>query len=97
MYTLIVVLGLAAALLFLAGFVKGLNNAITEYNSGVPESSEVPDYKYGGIAAISVFASASFIALAGVAPNWIYAGPLLALVTAAGCGLAFFLERPLKS
>jgi len=36
--------------------------------------------------------SAVVIALAGFGPSWIYAGPLLALVTAAGCGLAFFVE-----
>jgi hypothetical protein len=32
------------------------------------------------------------IAGAGFSPAMIYAGPLLALVTAAGCGLAFFVE-----
>jgi hypothetical protein len=31
------------------------------------------------------------IALAGVSPLWIYAGPLLAIVTATGVGIAFFV------
>jgi hypothetical protein len=31
--------------------------------------------------------------LAGVNPNWIYAGPLLAIVTAIGVGIAFFAGR----
>lgn len=94
MYTLIVVLGIAAALLFLAGFARGVRNAVLEYRQGRPEPTEVPDYNYVGYAAISVVLSASFIALAGVAPMWIYAGPLLVLGTAAGIGIAFFVERP---
>lgn len=94
MYTLIVVLGIAAALLFLAGFARGVRNAVLEYRRGKPEPSEVPDYNYVGLAAISVVLSATFIALAGVAPIWIYAGPLLVLGTAAGIGIAFFVERP---
>jgi hypothetical protein len=31
--------------------------------------------------------------LAGVNPLWIYAGPLLAIVTATGVGIAFFVGR----
>jgi hypothetical protein len=96
MYMVILLLGLAVTALFLAGFARGLKIAIAEYRSGAPEPKDVPDYKYGGIAAISVVASAAVIALAGVSPGWIYAGPLLALVTAAGCGIAFFVEEPLK-
>ncbi|TCK30747.1 hypothetical protein EV667_0847 [Ancylobacter aquaticus] len=94
MYTLIVVLGIAAALLFLAGFSRGVRNAVVEYRRGKAEPNDVPPYNYVGMAAVSVVLSASFIALAGVAPMWIYAGPLLVLGTAAGIGIAFFVERP---
>ncbi|WAC27863.1 hypothetical protein [Ancylobacter sp. SL191] len=94
MYTLIVVLGIVATLLFLAGFSRGVRNAVLEYRRGKPEPTEVPDYNYVGVAAVSVVLSAGFIALAGVAPMWIYAGPLLVLGTAAGIGIAFFVERP---
>jgi hypothetical protein len=94
MYSLILILGLCAAALFLAGFVRGLRNAIIEYRRGKPEPAEVPDYKYAGMAAVSVVASAVIIALAGFSPAWIYAGPLMALCTAAGIGVAFFVERP---
>jgi len=31
------------------------------------------------------------IALVGVAPAWIYAGPILAIVTATGVGVAFLV------
>lgn len=91
--TIVVVLGLAATPLFLAGFVRGLSNAISEYRSGVPEPTDVPDDKLGGTAAISVVASAVIIALAGVAPQFIYIGPFLVIGTAAACGVAFFLEK----
>jgi hypothetical protein len=92
MYALITIAGIVVTLFFLVGFGLGLKNAIDEYRDGVPESDEVPDYRYGGIAALSVIASAVVIAGAGFSPAMIYAGPLLALVTAAGCGLAFFVE-----
>jgi hypothetical protein len=92
MYALITIVGIVVTVFFLAGFWRGCKNAIAEYRAGSPESDEVPDYRYGGIAALSVLASAVVIAGAGVSPAMIYAGPLLALLTAAGCGLAFFME-----
>jgi hypothetical protein len=94
MYTVILILGLCAVALFLSGFVRGLRNAILEYRQGKPEPTEVPDYNYAGMAAISVVASAVVIALAGFSPAFIYIGPLLAICTAAGIGTAFFVEKP---
>ncbi|SRR5690242_17689173 len=93
MYALITAVGVVVTVFFMLGFWRGLKNAIAEYKAGVPESDKVPDYRYGGIAALSVLASAVVIAGAGFTPAMIYAGPLLALVTAAGCGLAFFMEE----
>jgi hypothetical protein len=92
MYALITVVGIVVTIFFLAGFWRGLKNAVAEYRAGAAEPDDVPDYRYGGIAAFSVVASAVVIAGAGFSPALIYAGPLLALVTAAGCGLAFFVE-----
>jgi hypothetical protein len=94
MYALITITGIIVTAFFMLGFWRGLKNAIAEYQSGVPESEEVPDYQYGWLAALSVIASAVVIAGAGFSPAMIYVGPLLALVTAAGCGLAFFVEKP---
>jgi hypothetical protein len=93
MYTFIVIAGLAATALFIAGFLKGVQNAVREYRSNVPEPNDVPDFNYAWLAAISVIASALLIAAPGFSAAWVYAGPIMALVTAAGCGLAFFLER----
>ena len=94
MYTLIVILGLCAAAVFLAGFARGLRNAVLEYRQGKPEPTVVPEYNYAAMTAISVVASAVIIALAGYSPGFIYAGPMLALCTAVGIGTAFFVERP---
>jgi len=93
MYLIITIIGILVTLFFLAGFWRGLQNAIAEYRGGAPESNDVPNYQYGSLAALSVIASAVIIAGAGFSPAMIYAGPLLALVTAAGCGLAFFVEQ----
>lgn len=92
MFALVTVLGIVVIFFFIAGFWRGLQNAVADFRSGTTESREVPDYRYGGIAALSVVASAIIIAGAGFSPAMIYAGPILALVTAAGCGLAFFVE-----
>jgi hypothetical protein len=94
MYSLIIVLGLAAAAVFLTGFGRGFRNAIVEYRNNAPEPTDVPDFNYVGVAAISVIASGVVIALAGVNPVFIYLGPLLALCTAAGIGIAFYVEKP---
>lgn len=92
-YTITLTLGIAATAIFLAGFVKGLVNAISEYRQGTAESNGVPDEKLGGTAVISVIASAVIIASIGFSPSLVYLGPLLAIGTALACGAAFFLEK----
>jgi len=94
-YLTIIILGIGATAIFMIGFAKGLRDAIVEYRSGAVESREADDQPYGWSAAFAVIASALVIALAGVSPIWIYAGPLLAIVTGIGCGIAFFLEHPM--
>lgn len=88
----ILISGLAATLLFLAGFWRGVNRAIAGRHD--PGSSDVPDDTgHLGSAIFAVVASAVVIALIGVVPAAIYAGPFLAIVTAAAVGIAFFVER----
>jgi hypothetical protein len=48
--------------------------------------------RVNGLSALfAAVASAVVIALVGVASAWIYAGPLLAIVTATGVGVAFLV------
>lgn len=95
-FVVIVVLGLLGAATFLTGFLKGVREAIDEYRHPQPESDWTDDGRYGASAVFAVLASALVIGLVGVAPAWIYAGPLLAIVTATGVGLAFLIgnRRP---
>jgi hypothetical protein len=95
-FVLIVVLGLLGAATFLVGFGKGVREAVREHRHPQPEGAWSDDGHYGISALFAVAASALVIALVGVAPAWIYAGPILAIVTAAGVGVAFLLgdKRP---
>jgi len=43
MYMIITIIGILVTLFFLAGFWRGLQNAIAEYRSAAPEPTDVPD------------------------------------------------------
>ena len=88
----IIVLGAAATLLFLAGFLRGIKQAIASRDEAA--STVVPEDKgHLGTAIFAVVASAVVITAVGFSPLAIYAGPLLSLFTAAAVGIAFFVER----
>lgn len=89
----IVAFGLFGAAVFLSGFVVAVRETIRERRDPEPEREWVDEGRYGWSALFAVVASAVVIALAGVSPLWIYAGPLLAIVTATGVGIAFFVGR----
>ena len=97
-YLVVVVFGLIGAAIFIVGFLKGVRDTIRERRNPTPESDEVDEKPYGSSAIFAVLASAVVIGLAGVAPAWIYLGPLLAIVTAIGVGVAFLVgDRPARS
>lgn len=97
-FPLIVGFGILGAAIFLTGFIKGVREAIVEYRNPQPESDWTDEGYYGASAFFAVLASAIVIALVGVAPAWIYAGPLLAIITAIGVGTAFLVgnKRPVN-
>jgi hypothetical protein len=89
----LVLAGLATAL-FIAGYARGAKVALASYDDDTVEVDDSGDIKtYWWPIAIAVVGAGVIIALAGVHPLFIYAGPLLALVTAGGIGLAFFLDE----
>jgi hypothetical protein len=94
MFWVVLVAGLAAALLFVAGFCRGVAETIRGARAPSHEVPWTDHGRYAWSAFFAVFASALIIGLVGVSPIWIYAGPLLAIVTAAGVGLAFFMDEP---
>jgi hypothetical protein len=92
-YLTIIILGLIGTAIFVAGFAKGLRDAIADYRSGTPDTNETDETSYGPSTVAAVAASALMIAAVGFSPYWVYAGPLLAIVTGAGVGVAFFMDR----
>jgi hypothetical protein len=88
----IIVLGILATLLFVAGFFRGLSNAIALHRHPPTSEPEVSENEHWPSVIFAIVASAVIIAAVGFTPAAIYAGPILVLVTAAGVGLAFFLE-----
>jgi hypothetical protein len=89
----IVAFGLFGAAVFISGFIVAVRETIRERRDATPEREWEDKGRYGWSAFFAVFASAVVIALAGVNPLWIYAGPWLAIVTATGVGIAFFVGR----
>ena len=88
----ILVAGLAATALFIAGFLRGTKQAIAARD--VPPGTEaVSETGHLGTAIFAVIASAAVIAAVGFFPAAIYLGPLLAIGTAAAVGIAFYLDR----
>jgi hypothetical protein len=76
-----------------AGFLRGLANAIALHRHPSSSEPEVSDKQHWPSVIFAILASAAVIAAVGFTPLAIYAGPILVLVTAAGVGLAFFLEE----
>lgn len=88
----IIGLGLAATLLFLAGFIRGARQAVAARDTA-PSDAPVADSGHLGTAIFAVVASAAVIAAVGFFPAAIYLGPLLAIGTAAAVGIAFYLDH----
>lgn len=92
MFVLIVIFGLIAAGVFLTGLVRGTKSAFSEI---ADEENAQPEGQghYASTAFVAVVLSAISIAAAGIAPIFIYLGPILAIGTALGVGLAFLTEE----
>lgn len=91
-----IIIGAMATVLYVAGYVIGIKQSFAD----VEADKEVTNYKdsaYTVTIALAVIASAVIIALVGVAPVFVYAGPLLAVFTTFMVGFAFFYERMMRS
>lgn len=92
MFVLIVILGLISAGVFLTGLVRGTIRVFADSLDREDTQPEAESH-YASTAFIAVVLSALTIASAGVAPIFIYLGPILAIGTALGVGLAFLAEE----
>lgn len=88
---ILLILGLVATAIFIAGFVKGLKQTIA--NRGTKGEAPAPATSDPWPSVIfAVIASALIIAAVGFVPYAVYAGPFLVILTAAANGVAFFLD-----
>ncbi|MBD3624019.1 MAG: hypothetical protein HUJ24_01300 [Rhodobacteraceae bacterium] len=90
--------GVVATVLFVAGYAKGVRGALRTYDDAGIDTDTTGDldakwWMFG----LAVLAASTVIFLVGVHPVFIYLGPLLAIVTAAANGVAFFLDKPAGS
>lgn len=95
-YIFFILFGVFATVLFISGYVIGIRQSFADSASD-EEVDEYEDSNYTISIFCAVLASALIIFLAGVNPIFIYAGPFLAVVTAAMVGYAFFFERNMRT
>ena len=95
LFIFFLILGAASTILYAAGYFMGMKQAFDD----VDLDTEVTDYKdsaYTGAIAAAVLAAAVIIGLVGQSPIFVYAGPLLAIVTTIMVGFAFFYEKMMR-
>jgi hypothetical protein len=94
-YMFVVLAGILSSLIFLAGCVKGMKDAIDEHGTVRDPADDVDRTPRVGLGAFFAFiVSGLVITLAGFSSAWIYAGVLLNIVTTVAVGAAFFMDRP---
>ena len=90
------IIGAAATVLYAAGYATGIRQSFADVEADT-EITEYKDSAYTVTIALAVIASAVIIGLVGVSPIFVYAGPLLAVITTFMVGFAFFYERMMRS
>ncbi|MGW5960721.1 hypothetical protein [Methylorubrum thiocyanatum] len=95
--TLLIILGsVVSTAIFVAGYRRGVHNAFSGYGIEETEQPVPQDGHWGGIL-LALLGSIVVITAMGFSSAWIYAGPILCLVTTIGVGVAFFIERQTPS
>ena len=91
----IIILSILATLLFVAGYIRGIKHALSDYQRTKDQVliGGVNRTRYSLSTVIAVVVSAVVIALVGVNPVFVYLGPILAIGTNAMIGFAFFYDR----
>ncbi len=89
----IIILGLIATAIFVAGFFRGLRQSIIERDNVASQEAGYDASDRWPSVIFAVVASAAIITLIGFYPAAIYFGPFLVVLTAAANGVAFFLDK----
>lgn len=93
MTLIIVVLSALVTAFFAAGYARGMSNAINGYRQPAPKEELAPQNGHWKAIGFALLMSIVVIAGMGYSTAFIYAGPFLVLITTAGVGLAFFIEK----
>jgi hypothetical protein len=95
--TIIMILGVLASALYIAGQIKGTKDALAEFRTTEEDEGEdTLSQAYIAYLIVAVIVSMLLIGLMGVASFWIYVPPFFAIGSAAVVGWAFFIERTLE-
>jgi hypothetical protein len=81
-----------AVVLFMAGYVKGFNASVDEFDADTGVVSEDRSRGFGWMICAAVVAAGVVIALLGVSPVFITFAPFLSILSAAVIGLLFYIE-----
>jgi len=87
-------MALIATAVFVIGYYRGVTGAVSDHRAA-DKAAKIPEEEnsnYGVAILCAVIASALIIASVGFVPEMMYAGPLLAIVTATMNGVAFFKD-----
>ena len=84
-------LGAVATLLFFIGLTRGAVEAVRDADKISDQNETAEDGGYAWTAIGAIVASSATVTLAGISPIFIYLGPLLAIGSAAGIGIAFLV------
>jgi hypothetical protein len=89
----ITALGVLITIFFAAAYVRGVRNAVNSFRQPPGPEKPVPQDGHWISMAFAVLVSIVSIVGVGYSAAFVYVGPFLVLVSAAGTALAFFLEE----
>jgi len=89
---LAIVCAIGAAVLFLAGYVKGFSSSIDDFEASQDDERADTATGFAWPVCLAVIGAAVLIALLGISPAVVAAAPFLSIVSAAVIGLLFYIE-----
>jgi len=92
---LAILCAVAAAVLFLSGYIKGFSSSIDDFETSREDARGDTATGFAWPVCLAVVGAGALIALLGASPAVIAAAPFLSIVSAAVIGALFYIERRL--
>jgi len=83
---------IAAAILFLSGYIKGFSSSIDDFEASEEDARADTASGFAWPVCLAVVGAGALIALLGTSPAIIAAAPFLSIVSAAVIGMLFYIE-----